>query len=148
MAIANRDRAATAIVCPATDCESVRKSVPRALWMLLLTLLAYWVSQLRENSRSHVPRGIIPGDFHPTGAILLPPGKTELLSFALEQNDSEWLSDFAPLLCPYCRDDGSSGKSMESLIDRGFPRSIRSPMYRSSTASRNFWKVGRCLCPT
>jgi hypothetical protein len=30
-----------------------------------------------------VPQGIIPGDFHPTGAILFPPGKSELLSFIL-----------------------------------------------------------------
>ena len=87
--MAEQNQAVMRKVCPADDGRRVRRSVPRARGTLLLTLFA-----------ALAPPGLVKSPYvtcpveqfrvisAPSAAILLPPGKSELLSFFLELHDA------------------------------------------------------------
>ena len=79
-----------------------------------ITLLAYWVPQLWENSRSHVPRGIMPGEFHPNRCYSAPAGEKRTTIF-----NSDRLADSAvPASVPHV---GHSWESPMTCEHEGQP---------------------------
>ncbi len=85
VAIASPYREATGRVCPVTDCKRARRSAssreasPHAFSLLTPPALG--------NSRSHLPPGIIPADFHPNRCYSAPARKKQTTIFPCSRRE-------------------------------------------------------------